>query len=483
MGNLSFRWQVAVILIVYGARIRLQSALASAVEGIEESQKMAAAVIGDTAVVAAALQEMADAECILCSDTTARLVQGAVLLEASQLVQGAGQSTAVMVYKVLGIGPRRSPMLQHGERALSRFVGREREMATLQALLAQVEDGRGQVVGIAGEPGIGKSRLVYEFRRSLTDKGLTYLDGRCLSYGSSTPYLPLLDIIRHNCDIADAYGPEAIRAKVRRSLEEVGMAPDEWEPYLLPLLGVPEAIDRLATLSPQAIKARTFATLTQLCLNGSRRRPLLLEIKHVLTQEVAYESLLQSTRQQIHQRIAQVLIERFPEIVEAQPELLAHHFTEAGLGEQAIGFWQRAGQRANQCSAHAEAIVHLTKGLAIPNSLLDAPERSQQELSLQIALGTSLTATKGWAASEVKDVYIRARDLCQRIGETPQLSPALWGLWHFHAVRAEPQIARELGEQLLGLVAPSPVATRRHGAGADTKRGGAGPSPETIESL
>jgi len=172
--------------------------------------------------------------------------------------------------------------------------------------------------------------------------------------------------------------------------------------------------------------------------------------KHVLTQEVAYESLLQSTRQQIHQRIAVELVQRFPETAESQPELLAHHFTEGGLGEQAIGYWQRAGQRANERSAHAEAVVRLTKGLAVLHSLPDSPEHSEQDLALQIALGTSLTATKGWAAPEVEGVYTRARELCQHIGETPQLGPVR-GLWHFHAVRGEPQTARELGEQFLGL--------------------------------
>jgi predicted ATPase len=122
-------------------------------------------------------------------------------------------------------------------RPLSRFVGREREMAILQALLAQVEDGQGHVVGIVGEPGIGKSRVLDEFRRELTGRQLTYVHGHCVSYGSATPYLPVLDLLRHACDITDADSPEAITAKVQQSLQAVGMAPDEWAPYLLRLLG------------------------------------------------------------------------------------------------------------------------------------------------------------------------------------------------------------------------------------------------------
>ena len=162
---------------------------------------------------------------------------------------------------------------------LSPFVGREREITTLHALLAQVETGRGQVVGVVGEPGIGKSRLLYEFHQSLEGKRLTYLTGRCLSYGSTTPYLPLLELLRHNCGIMETDRPEDITAKVHRALQEVEMAPEEWAPVFLPLLGVQEEPDQFAALSPEARKARTLTALTQLCLKGSRPQPLILEIE------------------------------------------------------------------------------------------------------------------------------------------------------------------------------------------------------------
>src|SRR5262249_10341279 len=97
----------------------------------------------------------------------------------------------------------------------------------------------------------------------------------------------------------------------------------------------------------------------------------LYRFKHALIQETAYQSLLRSTRQQYQQRIAQVLEARFPETGETQPELLAHHYTEAGLGTQAIPYWQRAGQRAIQRSAHVEAMSHLTKGLEVLAALPD----------------------------------------------------------------------------------------------------------------
>src|SRR4030095_6827356 len=124
-------------------------------------------------------------------------------------------------------------------------------------------------------------------------------------------------------------------------------------------------------------------------------------------------------------------------MVKMQPELIAHHYTEASLIEQAIPYWQQAGQRASQRSANAEAISHLTTALELLKPLPDTPERAQQELTLQIALGVPLMATKGFAAPEAGAVYRRARELCQHVGETPQLFPVLWGLWAFHVVQGE----------------------------------------------
>src|SRR5262245_21258510 len=139
--------------------------------------------------------------------------------------------------------------------------------------------------------------------------------------------------------------------------------------------------------------------------------------KHALIQEAAYQSLLRSTRQQYHQRVAQVLEARFPETGETQPELLAHHYTEAGLGALAIPYWQQAGQRAVQRSAHAEAISHFTRALELLATMPATSEREQQELTLQLALGSALLATKGHAAPAVEQAYARARALCQHIGD------------------------------------------------------------------
>ncbi|MBI3796344.1 MAG: AAA family ATPase [Deltaproteobacteria bacterium] len=173
--------------------------------------------------------------------------------------------------------------------------------------------------------------------------------------------------------------------------------------------------------------------------------------KHALIQDAAYQSLLKSIRQQYHRQIAQVLEEQFAETKDNQPELLAHHYTEAGLKEQAIDYWQRAGQKASQRSAHVEAVSNLSRGLELLKTLPETVERAQQELPLQLALGSVLSVSKGYGASEVEPPYTRARELCRQVGETPQLVSVLWGLAAFYGMKGDSQTATELAEQLMRL--------------------------------
>jgi class 3 adenylate cyclase/tetratricopeptide (TPR) repeat protein len=173
--------------------------------------------------------------------------------------------------------------------------------------------------------------------------------------------------------------------------------------------------------------------------------------KHALIQDAAHQSLLKSTRQHYHQHIAQVLEARFPELCATQPELLAYHYTEAGAMAQAIPYWQQAGQRAIERSANLEAIGHLTRGLEVLTTLPVTPDRTRHELEMQTALGPALRNIKGWSSPEAEHAYTRARELCQQVGETPQLFPTLFGLWTSSVVRPQFQTACELGEHLLRL--------------------------------
>jgi class 3 adenylate cyclase/predicted ATPase len=173
--------------------------------------------------------------------------------------------------------------------------------------------------------------------------------------------------------------------------------------------------------------------------------------KHTLIQETAYQSLLKSTRQHYHQRIALALAARFPETVETQPELLAHHYTEAGLATEAISYWLRAGQRAVERSANVEAIRHLTKGLEVLTGLSDTPERVQHELALHLALGPPLFMIKGQESLEVAEVYNRAHALCQQLGDSRQSFSVLMGLCTFYNAQGRLQTSRDLAEQSLAL--------------------------------
>jgi tetratricopeptide (TPR) repeat protein len=173
--------------------------------------------------------------------------------------------------------------------------------------------------------------------------------------------------------------------------------------------------------------------------------------KHALIQDAAYHALLRSTRQQFHQRIAQVVEAQCAETRETQPELLAHHYTEAGLAAPAVEYWQRAGERSNVRSAYVEAAAHLTKGLEVLQTLPDTPTHARTELDIQLALGQVLRVLKGNSAPEVGHTWTRAHELCQQVGDTPQLAAVLGGLCTFYRTQGEIQRACELGEQLLTL--------------------------------
>jgi predicted ATPase len=173
--------------------------------------------------------------------------------------------------------------------------------------------------------------------------------------------------------------------------------------------------------------------------------------KHALVHEVAYRSLLRSRRQQLHATIAAVTEEHFPEAAETRPELLGHHYAEAGLGDRAIVYLQKAGARALERSAYLEAISHFAQGLELLQSLPDTGERAQHELEMQLLLGSALMATKGYAAPEVEQAYIRARALCGHVGPTPQLFPVMHGLYRIYHVRGDLIAAREVGEHLTEL--------------------------------
>jgi predicted ATPase len=162
----------------------------------------------------------------------------------------------------------------------------------LNNFLRQVESGRSQAVGVVGEPGIGKSRLLVEFRQQLAPGRVTWVEGRCVSYGTAIPYWLVLDLLRSHCGITETDTPEAITRRVRSTLEEVGMNPDEDCPVLLHLLGIRDAAGAPALSNPEAVKFKTFEVFRQLWINSSRRRPLVIVLEDLHWVNKTSEELL-----------------------------------------------------------------------------------------------------------------------------------------------------------------------------------------------
>jgi predicted ATPase/class 3 adenylate cyclase/DNA-binding winged helix-turn-helix (wHTH) protein len=604
--------------------------------------------LGETPTIAAAVQGLATADTVVISQATRRLVEGYFDERAlgTQMLDDAAEPLAV--YQVLQERTSQSRFEVAVTQGLTPLVGREHELGLLHERWAQVRDGRGQVVVLSGEAGIGKSRLVQALTEHLAGEAHTRVECQCSPYYQHTALYPLVMHLQRLLRFNRAEPAEEMLRKLEEALEPYGFALAEVVPLFAALLSLPPpARYPPLTLTPQRQKQKTFEALlawlraeaerqpvcvvvddlqwadastlewlnllidqvsgarllvlllfhaevrppwamrshlTHLTLSRLSRRqvevmaervaggkalpaevlqqvvaktdgvPLFVEeltkmvlesglvkereggyaltdalpplaipatlhdslmarldrletakpvvqlaavvgrefayaliravapvdeatlqqalsrlveaellyqrglppqaryvFKHALIQQEAYQSLLRRTRQRYHGQIAQVLEERFPEITETQPELLAHHFTEAGLAAQAVPYWQHAGQRALQGSANREAVRHLTTALALLATLPETPARAQQELDLHVALGPALMATKGQGAPAVEQTYARARALCQQVGDTPQLFPTLRGLWRFYQGRGALRTARELGEQLVRL--------------------------------
>ena len=599
--------------------------------------------VGDTVNLASRMEGLAEPGSTYLTEATFRLTEGLFRFEFVGEKEVKGKKEPIKVYRVIAPNTGRTRFDVSAERGLTPFVGRERELELLLDGFEHSKSGRGQSFSVVSEAGLGKTRILFEFRKAVFCENMMYLEGRCLSYSRGVAYHPIIDFLKANFDIRENDGDSEIKEKVKRGLKTLKIDEASTLPYFLELFSVRDSGFDNIPLSPEAKKDRIIEAVKRIIIKCSEIRPLVLvfedlhwadkssedvlnyllksipgarilmiftyrpefvhtwgsksyhiqlnlnrlsnreslamasyllsneeidreleelilektegipffieefirslqdlkviEIKNnryriakeikeatipatvqdvimarvdslpeetkellqtvsavgsefsyglakrltgfaeqkllshlsvlkdsellyergiypqstyifknVLTQEVTYQSLLQSTRQKYHQKIAQVLEKKFPGTMDTQPEHLAYHCTEAGLIEQAVGYWHQAGERATRRSAHAEAISHLTKALELLETLPDTPERCQRECKLQLALGLPLTATKGYGAPDVEQTYTRARELCQQM--PVQSFRALFGLWRFYLLRSKYRIAREIGEQL-----------------------------------
>ena len=256
-----------------------------------DTQRLYTAV-GATTHLAIRLQHLAAPGTVVLSDATYRLVRHEVQSKAVGSLTLPGSTVPVAVYCVRGFIQRRAGVSGRGARSLSRFVGRAQELAILHQRLAHASQRQGQVVGIIGEPGMGKSRLLYEFAQSLSGRAVTYREGHCFAYGRATPYLPVRDLLRQSCGILEADGPEDITRKVHESIQKAGVTSAAALPLLLQLLDVPIQAERIDQISPQARRSRTFALLWQVFLHDSRRQPLVVAVENAHWMDATSEEWL-----------------------------------------------------------------------------------------------------------------------------------------------------------------------------------------------
>ncbi len=232
--------------------------------------------VGDTVNLASRVESLAVPGATYVTDETFKLTEGLFRFEALGQKQVKGKEDPVNVYRVIAPSTRRSRFDVSAERGLTPFVGRERELELLLEGFERSKGGRGQAFSIVSEAGVGKSRLLYEFRKAVTIADVMFLEGRCLSYSRGIAYHPIIDILKANFDIRESDGDSEIRGKVKKGLRILGLDETSTLPYLLELLSVKDSgIDKIP-ISPEARKDRIIEAIKRIALKGSEIRPLIM---------------------------------------------------------------------------------------------------------------------------------------------------------------------------------------------------------------
>src|SRR5919197_1413855 len=259
---------------------------------IGDDLRMDYTAVGDTTNLAARLQQMAQPGSVVISATTQQHVAGFFDTRDLGEIPVKGRAP-VHAFEVLRPRSRRTRFDVAVERGLTPLVGRERELATLRERFREVKAGRGQVVGIAGEAGIGKSRLVLEFRWALAQAGeaVTWLEGHCISFGQASPFLPLIEQLRENFHIDELDGEPEIIAKVEQGMRRMGDL-EAYIPAIRYLLSVDPGDAALAAMEGAARRRHLFAALRALSIRGAQLRPLVLVVEDLHWIDTSSEEFL-----------------------------------------------------------------------------------------------------------------------------------------------------------------------------------------------
>lgn len=248
--------------------------------------------VGDTVNLASRMEGLAESGTTYVTEDTFKLTEGFFRFEALGEKEVKGKKEPVNVYRVIAPSTRRTRFDVSAERGLTSFVGRERELELMIDGFERAKAGRGQAFSIMAEAGLGKSRLLYEFRKVVSNEDITFLEGKCLSYSRGVAYHPLIDILKANFDIRETDGDREIREKAKRGLKILGAQQASTLPYFLGLLSVKDSgIDKIP-MSPEAKKDRIMEAFKEIILRGSGLRPLIMAFEDLHWVDKSSEEVL-----------------------------------------------------------------------------------------------------------------------------------------------------------------------------------------------
>ena len=277
--------------IEFTMRIGLNTGLV-VVGRIGDDLTMGYSAVGDTVNLASRMQTMAEPGTVQTTENTYRLTKGFFQFQPLGEVQVKGKEEPVKAYRVLGLGSASTRLGAAVMQGLTPFIGREREMELLMDAYERAKAGRGQAISLVGEAGVGKSRFLYEFRKTIASQGVTFIEGRCLSYGRGAAYHVVTDLLKSAFDIREGDRDDHIKDRVNRGLKELGVEESQTSPYLLELLSVKDSgMDRMS-MSPEARKDRIREALKRSVLKSAELRPLVMAVEDLHWMDRSSEEVL-----------------------------------------------------------------------------------------------------------------------------------------------------------------------------------------------
>jgi class 3 adenylate cyclase/predicted ATPase/DNA-binding response OmpR family regulator len=633
---------VGELLSPFGEPLQVRIAIATGLVLVGDNQT----AIGEAIVTAARLRNATTPNSVIVTASTRKLLGSMFVCDNPELCEFEGVSEPVTAYRVTGKRAIESRFVASRAGRLTQFVGRQHELQQMSTLWERAKGGKGQVVLLCGEAGIGKSRVCEAWLDRIADEPHITIRNQCSPHHTNSPFYPVINQLEHAARFEREDTPDVKLRKLETVLSQAGAATLTDMPFFAALLSIPtDGFYSSPNLTPQRQRELTIAALLRQILGLALTRPVVIKLadahwidsstlellsrciasiktarvfilcsfrpeffphwldeshvtmlrldrlsreqtghiisevtgskelprgmqeqimskadgvplfaeeltkavlesgllrdagdryvttgllpspvipttlvgsltarldrlgpskeiaeigaaigrefshrllvavasvcgpslqsalehvaacelisvrgeppdatyifKHALVQDAAYATMVRSKRQQLHRRIADALLAGFPETVETQPELVAHHLAQAGLSERAVEYLQKAGRRAIEHSASAEAIGHLTRALELLQSLPESPERKLAALGLEVMLGQAMIANRGYAAPETREILLRAKTLIDDSTDSAQKFAILYGIWACHYVGGEVAKQRDVAVEFL----------------------------------